>query len=257
MTEKGKHRRDVWESFWSGRPIEEIYPTSERILQQILSLGPPAGKWIMEIGAGSGRDGLRLAKSGGRVIFLDYAQSSLKLIAESAKKENASVYLVRADAFHLPFRQGCLDLVYHQGLLEHFERPEGIVAEIYYVLKSGGCTIADVPQTFHPYTLVKHVLIAMNKWFAGWETEFTAGQLRRLHEKCGLVTLRIYGDWMRPSFFYRAVREILKKIGIFLPMYPPKIPLLHRLRQTFRNSFRRLPAARMTFMDIGIVARKP
>lgn len=257
MTEKGKHRRDVWENFWTGRPIQEIYPTSERILEQILMLGPPAEKWIMEIGAGSGRDGLRLAKLGGRVIFLDYAQSSLKLIAESARKENVPVYLVRADAFHLPFRQGSLDIVYHQGLLEHFERPEGIVSEICYVLKSGGCTIADVPQTFHPYTLVKHVLIALNKWFAGWETEFTAGQLRRLHEKSGLVTLRIYGDWMRPSFFYRAVREALKKIGIVLPMYPPQMPLLHRLRQALRDSFRRLPAARMTFMDIGIVARKP
>ena len=40
--------------------------------------------------------------------------------------------------------------------------------------------VVDVPQTFHLYTLMKQILIALNRWFAGWETQFTPGELERL-----------------------------------------------------------------------------
>jgi hypothetical protein len=40
-----------------------------------------------------------------------------------------------------------------------------------------------------------------------------------------------YGDWMRPSFFYRSMRETGKKVGVHLPLYPPSIPVLRCLRE--------------------------
>ncbi len=256
MAHAEKHNRRVWETFWQNRSLDEVYPTSERIYRQILALGALKGKWVMEIGAGSGRDGLRLAEHGARVIFLDYAESALKRISENTG-HGAAVSLVRGDAFKLPFRDNSVDLIYHQGLLEHFPDPSGIIAECFRVLRPGGFAVADVPQKWHPYTAVKHLLILLNRWFAGWETEFTVGQLTALHRQVGFEIHAVYGDWMRPSFFYRSLREALKKVGIKLPLYPRRLPGVAPLRDRLCDRLRKSRWALYTYMDIGVVGRKP
>ncbi len=252
------HRREVWDQFWQEREeIEEVYSNSERVIDQLIRLGDPAGRWILEVGAGSGRDSLALSSRGGRVIMLDYSAPALQVIQKLAQKGGQPVYLVRGDAFHLPFRSDALDLVFHQGLLEHFADPGGILAENLRVLRPGGAALADVPQRYHLYTLVKHLLIALNRWFAGWETEFSRAQLERLFGRTGFSRIEFYGEWMRPSFLYRAGREALKKVGIALPLHPPALPLAGRIRARVRALLRRHPWHLNTVMDIGAIGFKP
>ncbi|HOC25663.1 MAG: Demethylmenaquinone methyltransferase [bacterium ADurb.Bin431] len=252
------HRREVWDQFWQEREeIEQVYSNSERVIDQLIRLGDPAGKWILEVGAGSGRDSLALSSRGGRVIMLDYSAPALEVIQKLAQKTGRPVYLVRGDAFHLPFRSDALDLVFHQGLLEHFTAPEGILAENLRVLRPGGAALADVPQRYHLYTAVKHLLIAFNRWFAGWETEFSRARLERIFAQTGFVRTEFYGEWMRPSFIYRASREALKKAGITLPLYPPSLPLFGRIRAGLRALLRRHPWHLNTVMDIGAIGFKP
>ena len=94
------------------------------------------------------------------------------------------------------------------------------------VLKPGGHLIVDVPQTFHYYTVGKKILIAMGRWFAGWETQFTPAQLERVGQEAGGELVRTYGDWMVPGLWYRAIRKMLvARLGIRLPMYPRGLPL--------------------------------
>jgi hypothetical protein len=62
---------------------------------------------------------------------------------------------------------------------------------------------------------------------------------------------------MRPSFFYRVCREILKKTGLALPLYPRTIPVLHSLRQAASRGLRRIRMGQWTFMDIGVIGTKP
>lgn len=257
VVKAAQHSREVWERFWDQeKPIGEVYANSPRIVEQIERLGPVAGKRILEVGAGSGRDGFSLAERGGRVIFLDYAINSLTLIQTMAQRNGQPVALVRGDAFRLPFKEACLDVVYHQGLLEHFTAPHKILLENRRVLKVGGHAIADVPQRYHPYTLVKHVLIAVNRWFAGWETEFSRGRLERLFREVGLTPVGFYGDWMRPSFGYRALRELLKKISVHLPLYPKASPICAKLRKKAADRFRRSRWAPYTYMDIGVIGTR-
>jgi ubiquinone/menaquinone biosynthesis C-methylase UbiE len=252
-----QHDRQVWERFWDdAKPIGEVYANSGRIVEQILQLGPVGGKIILEVGAGSGRDGLHLAQQGGRIVFLDYAVNSLRVIQKTALAAGHPVLLVRGDAFRLPFKSNSIDLVYHQGLLEHFTAPLGIVRENERVLRVGGRAIADVPHRYHVYTVVKHILIRMNKWFAGWETEFTRPQLESLFRQAGLTPDRFYGDWMRPSFGYRVLRELVKKVGIRLPLYPKPIPFLHPLRKALARRFSQSTISRYTYMDIGVIGKK-
>jgi SAM-dependent methyltransferase len=56
---------------------------------------------------------------------------------------------VAADAHDLPWRSNAIDGVLIQGVLEHVERPERVVAEILRVLKPGAPVIAEVPFLQH------------------------------------------------------------------------------------------------------------
>jgi len=67
-----------------------------------------------------------------------------------------TVHPVCADACRMPFREGAFDLVFHQGLMEHFRDPAPLLRENARVLKRGGHLLVDVPQRFHVYTLAKN-----------------------------------------------------------------------------------------------------
>ena len=251
--------RSHWEKFWSQKKDpSQIYDTSGRIVAALSEFVPDLnGKWIVEIGAGTGRDSFTLAESGANVVVLDYADAAMEIIKNLNEKSRAKVLPVQGDAFALPFPDNSFDVVFHQGLLEHFRDPSGILKENYRVLKPGGIAIIDVPQRWHIYTVVKHILIALDAWFAGWETEFSLGQLENILRQHGFEPIGFYGDWMYPSFFYRALREILWKFGIKLPLYPFKVPVFWKLRKYLREKLRRKRLFCYTTLSIGVIARKP
>ena len=214
---------DHWESYWKGHQadIDDTYSTGGRLVRETLADGPVAGKWVMEIGAGSGRDLLELARMGARGIVLDYSPASLALVKAQAAARGLPVLLVQADATRMPFRDGAIDVSFHQGLLEHFRDPMPLLRENARITARDGRMIVDVPQTFHLYTLMKNTLILFNRWFAGWETQFTPAGLEDRCRAAGLVVVRTYGDWMVPGLAYRVLRESLKRgLGVRLPLHP-------------------------------------
>jgi SAM-dependent methyltransferase len=248
-----------WERFWDQKQeLSAVYPSVSNVAQEILRDTAVGHKKVLEVGAGTGRDSVQLARAGATVVVLDYSDKALALIKKALGNAERHFYFVKADAFRLPFKDNSLDIVFHQGLLEHFRNPQDLLTENRRVLARGGRLVVDVPQKYHPYTLIKHTLIMCNKWFAGWETEFTAGQLTTLVEAQGLVVRRLYGSWMYPSLWYRMCREVLLRTGLArLPLFPRPWPLAGPARRAFRNWFRERAAALYTVNSIGIIGEKP
>ena len=248
-----------WESYWKGHSaaIEDTYSTGGRLVREVLADGPVQGKYVMEIGAGSGRDLLDLARQGAKGIVLDYSPASLALVQAQAKAQGIEVMFVQADATHMPFRDGAIDVSFHQGLLEHFRDPMPLLRENARVTAQGGRMVVDVPQTFHLYTLMKNTLIVLGQWFAGWETQFTPAQLERLCAATGMEVVRTYGDWMVPGLWYRVVREVLKRgTGAKLPLYPKGPAFWSNGWDAWRGALRAHRWALYTQHVIGTVARK-
>ena len=233
-----------------------MYPSSPSVLKAILSMGSVHGLKILEVGAGTGRDSLELAKAGAEVFILDYSQESLKIASELVVQAPENLRLVQGDAFNSPFPGETFDIVFHQGLAEHFKDPLPLLKENARLLKKGGFCLCDVPQTFHLYTVIKHILIAFNKWFAGWETQFTMGQLKRLMKKADLEIVHSYGDWMRPNLIYRIIREIGFKFGAELPKYPLNGTMYQRTKDGVLDSISRCNISRYTQVCIGVIGRK-
>jgi ubiquinone/menaquinone biosynthesis C-methylase UbiE len=246
-----------WEKFWKDKEqIEEVYSNEDRIYLNLRKVTELRDKKILEVGAGSGRDSFHLAQENAMVYVLDYSPQALKIVNNLNDQSDVSVYLIQGDAFQIPIPDETLDIVFHQGLMEHFTDPLPLLNEHFRVLKPGGFLLVDVPQRYHIYTLIKHILIFFNKWFAGWETEFSIGQLKKLMKQSDFVVRHEYGRWMRPSLFYRMIREVLKKIKIRLPLYPTGLNYTTKLRDWLRDRFLTKRWAFYTFLDIGVIGQK-
>lgn len=242
-----------WDRFWATSPgLADTYANDGRLVAYLLSRLDVRGKRVLEVGAGTGRDSLELASRGAEVWTLDYSDESLALIRGAAGER---VRIVCGDALALPFRDASFDIVFHQGLLEHFRRPQDLLAENHRVLRRGGHLLVDVPQRYHYYTAMKRALMAVDHWFAGWETEFSAGELRGLVEEAGFTVEGFYGENLFPPVWYRGVRRTLLKAGIRLPMYPLSSLALTRARESARRAVP-LGVRLATSMVIGCLGRK-
>ena len=252
-------RRENWETFWKEKEnVEQVYSNADRILRNLLHVGELRGKQVLEIGAGTGRDSFPLIKCGAHVVQLDYAVNSLRILKRLAEDLSLPATIVGGDTFQLPFADETFDVVFHQGLLEHFrhKQAEALLKENVRVLKRGGILLVDVPQRYHVYTVAKHLMMALNKWFAGWERSFSVGELKGRMRTLGLTPIHAYGEWMVPSFFYRSFREALKVVGLTLPLNPQPIKSVSRLRKGIRMTLLETPLPLYTGISIGVIGRK-
>lgn len=244
----------IWDKFWTGRQVREIYPPVTDITRELQPFINLTQKKILEVGAGTGRDGLKMHGLGAQAYLLDYSSESLRLARQNLGADQ--VVLILANGLASPFPDGAFDVVFHQGLLEHFRSPHGLLAENRRILKKDGLLVVDVPQTFHPYTILKQLLQAAGLWFAGWERQFTVRSLADLLKTHGYQPIHCYGDWARPGIFYRMARQAAVKIGIRLSMYPR---YFGKLTEKFYALQERLNKKRFflyTTLSIGIIARK-
>lgn len=253
--ERSAHRRSEkahWASFWTrDRKLDEIYDNDDRIRVETLSRIEVGGLLTLEVGAATARDSVSLASEGAIPVALDYIPEAL----DRAREASGDLLLVCGDALALPFRDGCFDMVFHQGVLEHFRDPLPLLEENARVLRPEGVLLADVPQTFHVYTLLKKPLIAVNRWFAGWETQFTRRKLESLLRKAGLRPFSAYGRFFSPSLAYRIFREVGRKLGLHLPLRPVLVPPIHRLRAGLRSRAEHLVGPALGCV-LGVFARK-
>jgi len=191
-----------WDSLWEKSNLDYTNKITDELEKRDIK-----NKKILEIGAGSGATAIKLAQHGALLVCLDYSQKSIELIVKNATLNNIRMACVKADAFALPFKKETFDVCYHQGFLEHFREADSLLAEQYRILKFDGLLLADVPQTFSVYTIKKNLLILIGKWFAGWETQFSHGKLKKVLTLAGFSYVTAFG-----RYHFRNLNRIQKKI---------------------------------------------
>ena len=103
----------------------------------------------------------RWFEHGAEVFQLDYSINSLMIMKRLAEEEKISVSIVGGDTFCLPFHDETFDIVFHQGLLEHFrpQQAEALLRENIRILKKGGlaaCRCTSALSCIHHHKTFPH-----------------------------------------------------------------------------------------------------
>lgn len=184
-----------WNIFWSKnkkKPI--VHKTQIKKMEKIM--GSLENKKVLEVGAGSGIDSLYLAKNYRTKSFcLDFSEESLETVKENFKKHNLKCISIKSDLRKIPYPDNYFDIVFSGGVLEHFRNPLKVILEQKRVLKVGGLLVVAVPYTYTLYTIKKQILISLDKWYTGWETQFSRRDLLNIIKKSKMKVVDIHFDW--------------------------------------------------------------
>ena len=125
----------------------EFYDQKEKYLNSfeqnklIPLLGGVEGKKVLDIGAGTGRLTMMLAKRGAEVTALDVSKKMLDGLNKKCVQAKLRVSTIVGDAENLPFDNNTFDIVTAAFLIVHLKDPTRFFDEAYRVLKDGGLFI--------------------------------------------------------------------------------------------------------------------
>ena len=119
-------------------------------------LGLQPGDLVLDVGAGFGRHCFEVARRGGRVVALDYADDEVLgtratlggMVDAGEIPIERYVGVLRGDATKLPFPDATFDRVITSEVLEHIQDDVSAIAEMVRVLKPGGTFAGTVPTWF-------------------------------------------------------------------------------------------------------------
>jgi SAM-dependent methyltransferase len=118
------------------------------------TLGLVPGDLVLDAGAGFGRHAYEVARLGGRIVALDYADDEVRttratfgaMLQEGQIVADSYVGALRGDATHLPFPDDTFDRVITSEVLEHIQDDVSAIAELVRVLRPGGSFACTVPS---------------------------------------------------------------------------------------------------------------
>lgn len=142
-----------WDNVWSRKTfLTKIVDLGRKIYNfyfiSLIKDNIKTGK-LLEIGCGTS-SAIKKIKELDQVIGIDISREAMKI---SNKDKNQNNAFIRGDCFKLPIADNTFDLVWSQGLIEHFSEPDKIVNEHYRVCKNGGIMLISVPYKYS-YTLI-------------------------------------------------------------------------------------------------------
>jgi SAM-dependent methyltransferase len=172
----------------------------------------PDGAKILEAGCGSGIETIFYAQQMVNVetYLLDYSLYSALLVKKSYKvinsKENwkTNGNFINGNTLKLPFRDNSFDLVWNNGVCEHFdgEERQKVFNELARVCKKKGKVFITVPNAHSPFfRLNKKILESLDLYPKIFEKPFSRNELKECVRKAGLTILQCDGYGFFNSFF--------------------------------------------------------
>jgi ubiquinone/menaquinone biosynthesis C-methylase UbiE len=142
---------NTWHSYYSQLKVGEYLANlfgQRYFLERIDSEGQSL--LILEVGTGTGSMSVFLSQRGHKLTAIDNDPEVLALAQVHADKFGGkALTFLEADAFALPFPDQSFDVVFHQGLLEHFNDSD-IRAMLTEQLRVARKVIFSVPNHLYP-----------------------------------------------------------------------------------------------------------
>jgi len=182
----------------------------------------PKQALVLEVGFGSGRMLTRITKERDcKCVGLDVEDGAFPSLSFFSRQHGVEVGVIRGSGFSLPFKDNSFDVVYSEGVIEHFpiDQSAGMITEHVRACRAGGLVIVSVPNKFAFFHSLTKLLLGKRFLFYP-EHSLSTFQLSRLMANAGLTTIARDGFafgcqfYMFKAFFLdQASSRRLKKLG--------------------------------------------
>lgn len=229
-----------WDTAWAQRPRPRL-PTGLEVgtknTQEVLRRRIRPGMKVLEIGCAPGKVLSWVAKGlGADVSGVDYSPQGVDVTRWMLGEMGIDGDIRQEDVFETSFAPDSFDVVYSNGVIEHFEDPRELVAIHVRLLRPGGTAIILIPnyggiygrlqRHFDPENLAIHNLAIMSEE-ALRELAPRSGSDRVTVYRAGLPSPWIVSWQRRWGAIGRLISWTLNAVPLMLPIRIPSLcPLL-------------------------------
>ena len=170
-------------------------------------VGNLAGKKLCEVGCGSGLLSALLGTLGARITLVDIASKALSFARRHFEGKGIAADFCLQDGLQMGFRADAFDLVWNDGVLEHFsdDGKIALIREMWRIVRPGGALLIRVPNVWDlPFTVSKFAAERRGTWQYGYEDGLSVGRLKKLARRAGLEQAEVFaynpitGWWFLP-----------------------------------------------------------
>lgn len=177
-----KNESKIWNDFWSENEswlwILKFSPSYKMIINLFRAINLPKDAKILDAGCGTGKLASFWLNEGYDVLGIDISDAALTITGRKGIKT------INADILKgLPFRDNSFDLVYSDGLIEHFVDPEPILAELFRVSRK--YIISTVPRISLFKTIFVDSIVTPPKEYKKYDSEWV-----ELHKKFNPIDIK-------------------------------------------------------------------
>ena len=166
---------------------------------------------IFEPGSGGGMACAKFAIQGFDVTSMDLSENALHKGKNLFKHMGLEAKFALGDLFHIPIKDEEFDLVFNQGVMEHFRLanldPSNGIKEMLRVLKKNGTLVILVPAYFSPLFLIYHFFKTfnlVNKYWPYTDQDFLhKHELYHMMKKAGCENIIVRRVWS--SLFFSMI----------------------------------------------------
>jgi ubiquinone/menaquinone biosynthesis C-methylase UbiE len=177
------------EAYLDGVASRQLERLDGTFLRSVLTMDPPFGGRVLDVGTGTGAIPVRLAEARPdlRIVGVDLSAPMLAQARRRARQAGVRVGFRKGNARGLPFRSGCFDLVISNSLLHHLPDAVPALDEFARVSRRGGAImVRDLrrpPDRFLTAHIHRH-----GRWYRG-------------------LMRKLFADSVRAAFSMREIRE--------------------------------------------------
>jgi ubiquinone/menaquinone biosynthesis C-methylase UbiE len=212
---------DMWRNFDSITLVEESLELVKRRLPESIIKNDIIGNDVLDMGCGSGRYSIALAKVGARsVTGVDWQKRAFEAARLWCEKNAQPVIFREGDVLNLPFESESFDFVFSNGVIHHTHSIEKGLQEIWRILRPGKRSFLYIyaangifwktrnvlREVFKriPLTYTQSVLNIMgvpsnrfifcDTWYVPVETHTTKAELHNMLDKIGFKYEKTLGN---------------------------------------------------------------
>jgi len=223
---KSSSQKEVWAKMadhWSKEDVQAQIEESQFFKSYTIAMEKwfplESGMIVLEPGSGTGSLSVFVAQRWDvRVMCLDFISDSLEIARRKFLDMGVTGDFIQADIRYMPFKENTIDLVFNEGVIEHFRMPErqNVVDEMSRV--SSKFVAIFVPNSLNPFRAVaKRVQIIQKRWSFGLEIPYSPWELKHRLEKTGMKVVKKAGvNFYKIFYTYWPIRLFLPQILVKL-----------------------------------------